>query len=59
MVVYIEVSERDLQGKGPSSILSDGFLQFSIEKLPIVVKYFNISSKFFLSLFKLVLAATV
>ena len=36
------VRERDLQGKGPSSILGGGFL-FSIETLPIIVKYFQVS----------------
>ena len=34
------VKERDLQGKGPSSILGGGVL-FSVETLPIIVKYFK------------------
>ena len=34
--------ERDLQGKGPSSILGGGFL-FIVETNPIIGKYFNIS----------------
>ena len=40
------VRERDLQGKGPSSILGGGFL-FTVETLPIIVNYFNNSSKIF------------
>ena len=34
------VRERGLRGKGLSSILGGGFL-FSIETLPIIVKYFK------------------
>ena len=40
------VMERDLQGKGPSSVLGGGFL-FSIETLPKIINYFKISSKIF------------
>ena len=43
------VRERDLQEKGPSSIIGGGFLFYSRntpgETLPIIVKYFNNSSK--------------
>ena len=43
------VRERDLQGKGPGSIDSrwriSFFFFFSEETLPIMVKYFKISSK--------------
>ena len=41
------VRERDLQGKGPSSILGGEFLFFLVvvvETLPIIVRYFNINT---------------
>ena len=40
------IRERDLQGKGPSSILGGGFLFYS-QTLAIIVKYFNNTSKIF------------